>query len=254
MSAAERVLCDAFGVTTPPTAYYELPWGDRLGLLVAAVPWELLRGALRELGVETEVRGPVAAGMAWDDDWSGDGVPVLAGELADRTYVYDPSGIVGGLPDEVVALAARTGAFVLGYSYDDTTGLCVVTAAQGPELLRYVWSGGPPYEHAEGAPLPGETAEAPLESSAGVRRVLTAEGFAVEGPAGWQALGAKWDVRWLAPDPDRQPEAHRRRCFGPLRARTIALERASCEATFGPEAAAAYDELDEFFPSPESPR
>ncbi len=56
--------------------------------------------------------------------------------------------------------------------------------------------------------------------------MLTALGFAVEGPDGWLARGAKWDAQWLDPDPDTQPEAHARLHFGPLRERVAALEEA----------------------------
>jgi hypothetical protein len=229
----------------------QLPWGDELGLLVADVSWALLQGALRDLAVEVEVGAAVADWGTWDGNWSGPGMPVLVGELDGRAYLYDRSPVVAGAPDLIAELAARTGGLVLGHAYQDTVGMEITTVARGPELLRYVWTAGAPYEHTEGAPLPGETPEASIESIEGLRRVLAALGFVVEGPDGWLARGAKWDAQWIDPDSDAQPEAHARLHFGPLRARTIAVERASCEATFGPEAAAAYDELVERLSSPD---
>jgi hypothetical protein len=215
---------------------YELPWGDRLGLLVADVPWETLRTALRDLRVQTDVRGSVGDWLAWDDDWSEEGaIPVLAGELDGRSYLYDRSGIVPAAADMIVELARRTGGLVLGHSYDDTAAVEEVTAARGATLLRYRWGTAPPEWHEEGAPLPGETSDAPVSSITGMRRVLAALGFSLEGPDGWLARGAKRDVRWI--DPASGTAAHRLLHFGPRYERIRLFQEAYLEGLDAEDAA-----------------
>ena len=151
--------------------------------------------------------------------------PLLAGELNGRSYVVDYSLILPSTADRISALAAHSGGLVLGMGYQDTTGTSTVTAARGATLLRYAFDCAAG-RHEEGAPLPGETPNAPAWTPKGFRNVLAALGFDVDG---WLERGAKWDVLWTMLDAGEQPEAHERLYFGPLRQRIDELQNAALD-------------------------
>lgn len=203
---------------------------DDLGLLVADVPWEPLLVALREVtGEGYIVRGRVHDWLAWERAWGYESVDdLLGGDLNGRFYIYLPSCIFAGVPDRVTALASHTGRFVLGYSHQDVTGITHATAARGDHLLRHVVDcAGHAPDHVEGATLPGETAQRNISSKQGLQAVLRAHGFDVEG---WLERGEKWNVRHVRLDRERQPEAHARLYFGPLRQHVNAQEEAGLDA------------------------
>jgi len=128
------------------------------------------------------------------------------------------------------ALAATTGAFVLGCNYLDITADATLTVARGPELLRYVRESNFG-SHAEGARLPGEGDDPPV-SPAEFTAILRAHGF---DPDAWLQRGSKWAIAWTSLDREAQPEAHQRLYLGPLRMRVDHIEQAALADMLGDE-------------------
>jgi hypothetical protein len=194
---------------------------NRPDLLVANVQWAELLVALQETSDEQfSVEGPATSEWwAWiheagrsEDVW-----PLLVGDHEGRSYVLgDPLGL-GGAADRVTAVAARIREFVLGYSYEDTTATEQLTVARGEELLRYTllsnWG-----DHDEGARLEGE--------DLGIGGILQSHGF---DPDAWLEQGTVLRMNWTMLDPDKNPEAHRRLYFGPLRMRVDDINQAALE-------------------------
>ena len=194
---------------------------NRPDLLVAGVGWGAVLPALRQTSGEAfEVVGPPLPGNWWDWQYSGkqgDAWPLLAGDHDGHSYVLTDSIGLAMAADRVPLLAAHLETTVLGYTYEDTAGTEMLTAARGPDLLRYTlrsnWG-----DHEEGEPLPGE--------AEGIEIVLRNLGF---DPDAWLEHGTTLRLRWTPLEPDIEAEAHRRLYAGPLRMRVDHIEQAARE-------------------------
>ena len=132
--------------------------GMQFGILVAEMRWPQL---MRHVEARTDRfvdrgEGEDLNRINWRND---DGLVLIAGELEDKVYLLDTSFLLSGMePDFVAALAADSGALVIGCGAETVSGSYYFIAARGHDLLRHYYHCHmdltQPYEW--GDPLPTE--------------------------------------------------------------------------------------------------
>jgi hypothetical protein len=203
-------------------------YDDEIGLLVADVPWSFLHAALEATsGERFAVGAPVADAANWYQEFLAPRVStLLVGEHRGRSYVTCGHSIaVPSNADQLAAVAAATGALVLGHVWFGTVASGDGIAVRGNQLLRYVVESQFD-RYAEGNPLPGETDDATIATPEAFMAVLAALGFDLDG---WFDRAPKFEVTWTSLDPDADPVAFARVYRGPIRMRSIWIDERAAD-------------------------